>query len=83
MKALTPGERRYLRHLRSLEMKHEQFNHRKICEHFGWKSVQASFDYMRRLIAKGLINRHGERLAFVTGPVLTSTGRQIITKRAA
>jgi predicted transcriptional regulator len=80
---LTPGERRYLRALRDFEKKNVEFTHRKVCQQFGWKSVQASFDFMRRLIKKGYIDQHGQRLALVVCPVVTEQGKQAITKRAA
>jgi Mn-dependent DtxR family transcriptional regulator len=84
---LTPGERRYLRALRDLENRHQPFTHRKMCERFKWKSSQASFDYMRRLIRKKYIDQHGRRLAFVTCPVLTTKGQKASapahSKRAA
>lgn len=74
MKALTDVEAAYLRELRAMEKKNEQFDHRGMCRRFGWKSVYSSWDVMTRLQRKGFIKR-GERLALVESPVVTPAGK--------
>lgn len=79
---LTDGEAAYLRELRKMERAETPFTHREMCERFGWSSVQASFDYMKRLERKGFVIK-GKRLAFVESPLVTVAGKQQLGERIA
>lgn len=78
---LTEDQRLFLNTLRKFQKERRAFSYRDICTVMGWRSVNASWQMVERLVAAGFVRR-GFMLAQIEAPVLTDAGlRQL--RRAA
>lgn len=81
-KFLDETEEKYVHEVVRLEKQKLPFTHQEMCRVMGWRSVASSWNMQEKLIKLGVL-KQSQRLAFVTGPVVTPLGKKHIGNRKA